>query len=61
MLTYESICEKLGFDAVAYKTETKGTEYDGEENPFEILSLEELDFLGCYMREYFKKNECIEK
>ena len=61
MITYEGICEKLGFDAVTYKSESKGTEYDGEENPFKILSLEELDFLGNYMREYFKKNERIEK
>lgn len=55
MITYEGICEKLGFDAVTYKSNPKGTEYDGDDNPFERLSLEELDFLGNYMREHLKK------
>lgn len=49
-ITYERICEKLGFDARKYKSESKGTEYDGEEeNPFSILSVEELDFLMDYL------------
>lgn len=48
MVTYNGICEKLGFDAMSYDPVPKGTEYDGRENPFDILSTEELDFLIEY-------------
>lgn len=51
MPTYENICEKLGFDFMTYKSETKDTEYDGDElNPFSVLSMEELDFVMKYAR-----------
>lgn len=57
MITYENICRKLGFDALSYQTKPKGTEYDGEEqNPFSILSIEELDFLTDYFRKNRKDN-----
>lgn len=57
MITYESICKKLGFDFLTYKSKVEDTEYDGdEENPFTALSEEELEFVGEYLREYYKKN-----
>lgn len=52
-ITYESICEKLGFDAFSYKSIPAETEYDGAKNPFDVLTIEELDFL----MEHFKKNK----
>lgn len=55
MVTYDGICEKLGFDAITYKGETRDTEYDGDKkNPFDILSVEELDFLMDYLKENLK-------
>lgn len=46
MVTYESVCKKLGFDFMEYDPDTKGTEYDGKEpNPFDVLTDEELDFV----------------
>ena len=56
MLTYEGICEKLGFDALTYRGETADTETDEEYNPFEVLTVEELDFLMNYMRKRMSKN-----
>lgn len=51
MLTYESICDKLGFDFMSFNPEVRDTEYDGEdENPFKKLSLEELDFVMDYIK-----------
>lgn len=45
-ITYESICEKLGFDVDTYKHTYSGTEDDSPESrPFMKLSLEELTFL----------------
>lgn len=52
MITYETICKKLGFDAMSYDPETKGTEYDGADNPFDILSVEELDFILDYAKKH---------
>lgn len=52
MLTYESICDKLGFDFMSFSPQVRDTEYDGEdENPFKKLSLEELDFVMDYIKE----------
>ena len=44
-ITYESICEKLGFDVDTYEPTFSDTEDDSVESPFRRLSLEELDFL----------------
>ena len=44
-ITYESICEKLGFDVDTYEPTLIDTEYDSMESPFRSLSLEELNFL----------------
>lgn len=52
MTAYDNICEKLGFDFMKYDPETRGTEYDGEEqNPFDVLTEEELDFVMKYAKE----------
>ncbi len=44
-ITYESICEKLGFDVDTYKPAFSGTEDDSVDSPFRKLSIEELSFL----------------
>ncbi|MCD8216699.1 MAG: hypothetical protein LUD01_01405 [Clostridiales bacterium] len=44
-ITYESICEKLGFDVDTYVPTISDTEDDSVENPFVKLSIDELDFL----------------
>ncbi len=44
-ITYESICEKLGFDVDTYEPTLSDTEDDSMESPFRSLSLEELNFL----------------
>lgn len=45
-ITYESICEKLGFDVDTYEPTYSGTEDDSPESrSFMKLSLEELTFL----------------
>ncbi len=54
MITYDSICKKLGFDAMSYNPKTEGTEYDGADNPFDVLSIEELDFIIDYAKKYNK-------
>ncbi|MCP1103605.1 hypothetical protein M2454_002930 [Aequitasia blattaphilus] len=55
MITYESLCKKLGFDILTYKVETSGTEDDSRENPFMALDIEELDFLGEYLQKHKAK------
>lgn len=44
-ITYESICEKLGFDVDTYQPPAGDTEDANGESPFRKLSLEELTFL----------------
>lgn len=44
-ITYESICEKLGFDVDTYEPPLSDIEDDSMESPFRSLSLEELSFL----------------
>lgn len=48
---YKQICEKLGFDPATYRADISDTEDDNWENPFYILSTEEIMFLynGKYM------------
>ncbi len=56
MITYNQICEKLGFDPIN-STEYNGVEFatedDNYSNPLEILSIEEIEFLT----EYAKQNK----
>ena len=44
-ITYEGICEKLGFDVDTYQPPESETEDDSVESPFRKLTLEELTFL----------------
>ena len=44
-ITYESICEKLGFDADTYEVLKATTEDENGDSPFRSLTLEELNFL----------------
>lgn len=50
-ITYESICEKLGFkpDVDKYEYKYNGHEDDSQESPFAKLTLEESLFLRSYM------------
>ena len=56
MITYNQICEKLGFDPIN-STEYNGAEFatedDNYSNLLEILSIEEIEFLT----EYAKQNK----
>ncbi len=47
-ISYNSICEKLGFDALSW--EPVHTEWidDSIENPFSVLTEEESEFLTDY-------------
>ena len=45
MITYEGLCEKVGFDILTYEGEPITTEDDSQENPLSELTIEELDFL----------------
>jgi hypothetical protein len=44
-VTYETICDKLGFDVDTYEPLVGDTEDDSAGNPFAALTIEELDFL----------------
>lgn len=55
-ITYEKICEKLGFDALSYKPELSGYEDDSKVSPFHILTLEEKLFLNDYLMAHIKKD-----
>lgn len=52
MITYESICEKLGFDPILGNTNIYDNlpnyECDSWVSPFSVLTEEELDFLYDY-------------
>jgi hypothetical protein len=54
-ISYESICEKLGFDVDTYNPPVSDTEDDSVENPFKSLTIEELDFLTDRIKN--KQNE----
>ncbi len=56
-VTYESICEKLGFDVDTYEVPESTTEDDNGDSPFRSLTLEELNFLTDRIEN--KKKECI--
>lgn len=55
-VTYESICEKLGFDVLSYEPELSGYEDDSKISPFHILTLEEKLFLNEYLMTHIKKD-----
>ena len=42
---YKRICEKLGFEPREYKFPDFDTEDDSWESPFEVLTVEEIDYL----------------
>ncbi len=42
---YQQIVNKLGFEPKNYKPTLKNMENDNENNPFDILTLEELKYL----------------
>lgn len=44
-ITYESICEKLGFIPSEYKPEVPNHEDDSRVNPFSVLETSELLYL----------------
>jgi hypothetical protein len=53
MITYESVCKKLGFkfdDEMVYRSDTPCFEDDSTDNPYAILSEAELDFIGTFLR-----------
>ena len=45
-MTYESICEKLGFDVKSYHPEIIAEEDDSKGNPFSKLTAEEIKYGG---------------
>jgi hypothetical protein len=54
IITYKSICDKLGFNPMEYEPKVSSFEDDSKESPFSILTLEESDFLCDYL---IKKSE----
>ena len=52
-ITYESICEKLGFDPLVNPPIPvfNGHEDDSQPNPYSVLSIEESNFLMPYIAE----------
>ena len=51
MITYEGLCEKVGFDILTYEGEPITTEDDSQENPLSELTIVELDFLMDFLKE----------
>lgn len=48
-ITYESICQKLGFDPQNYEPKTSDYEDDSKVSPYSVLTIEESEFLYDYM------------
>jgi len=44
-ITYENLCQKLGFDIDSYHPEVSDYENDSRVSPFLVLSDDELQFL----------------
>lgn len=55
-ITYDSICEKLGFDLESYNPKVSDYEDDSKESPFSILTLEESLFLNDYLMKNLKSS-----
>ena len=51
MITYEGLCEKVGFDILTYEGKPITTEDVSQENPLSELTIEELDFLMDFLKE----------
>jgi hypothetical protein len=62
MITYESICNKLGFpfdDEKRYE-KTEYFEDDSQPNPYLILNSEEMEFVGQYLyRKLYSKESKV--
>lgn len=56
-ITFDSICEKLGFNPLVNppKINFTGHEDDSEESPYAILSYEESKFLCEYVGKHMKE------
>ncbi len=56
-LTFDKICEKLGFNPLVNPPSRKlsGCEDDSKESPYAILTFEESDFLCEYMKKHHSK------
>lgn len=48
-ITYDSICEKLGFEPKEYRYNCSEHEDDSKKSPLAVLTYEELDFLSDYL------------
>lgn len=48
-ITYEGICEKLGFTPGEYKYQLSDYEDDSKESPYAVLTFEESEFLYNYL------------
>lgn len=57
MISYDSICEKLGFDLDTYQPSFAGTEDDSKPSPFKNLNDEELDWVGDYLYKKMKSGK----
>jgi hypothetical protein len=58
MITYESICKKLGFrfdNDDHYRPDVPYYEDDSVDNPYESLSEAELDFIGTFLRNKYNR------
>lgn len=55
MVTYEQICDKLGFDVLTYEDSKDYSDWLEDDprdvNPFEVLTSEELTFLTNFIHE----------
>lgn len=51
-ITYESICQKLGFDPMVDKQKYDSAEDDSKPSRFSVLSLEEHLFLMDYINSH---------
>ena len=60
MITFESVCEKLGYDFTKDKPSkeerAKMTEDDGQNSPYRVLSAEESQFILDYYAKMREKN-----
>ena len=56
-ITFENICQKLGFNPLTDKQNYKfsGHEDDSKPSRYSVLSLEEIEFLCDYMKANHKK------
>lgn len=55
MITYESICDKLGFIPSELPDDVPAQEDDSLDNPFSVLDADEILFL--YKNGYLKNNK----